>query len=107
MGPTHSQMITLSHDMRANIAGVPALIVSLVVVFGLDFSPRGSEVWATGSAAVSPALAGGLITVFLVASGTQDSPVISAARGSGNSNSTWTPRASSATTSPAPCCHRR
>ncbi|WP_248279076.1 DUF1345 domain-containing protein [Brevibacterium sp. 'Marine'] len=66
MRPTHSQMITLSDDMRANIAGVPALVVSLVVVFGLDFSPLGSGAWAKGSAAVSPALTGEFITVFLV-----------------------------------------
>ena len=107
MRPTRSQMITLSDDMRANIAGVPALIISLVVVFGLDFSPLGSGVWAKGSAVVSPALTGELITVFLVTSDTRDSPVISAARGSGNSNSRWKGHASSATTSPAPCCHRR
>ena len=42
MRPTHSQMITLSDDMRANIAGVPALIVSGILVLGFDFDPLGS-----------------------------------------------------------------
>ena len=42
MRPTHSQMITLSDDMRATFTGVPALIISLVVAFGLDFSALGS-----------------------------------------------------------------
>ncbi|MCU4298549.1 DUF1345 domain-containing protein [Brevibacterium permense] len=35
-------MLTLSDDMRANIAGVPALIVSGILVFGFDFDPLGS-----------------------------------------------------------------
>ena len=42
MRPTHSQMIMLSDDMRANIAGVPALIVSGILVLGFDFDPLGS-----------------------------------------------------------------
>lgn len=42
MRPTHSQMLTLSDDMRANIAVVPALIVSGILVFGFDVDPLGS-----------------------------------------------------------------
>ena len=42
MRPPHSPMITLSDDMRANIAGVPALIVSGILVLGFDFDPLGS-----------------------------------------------------------------
>ena len=42
MRPTHSQMLTLSDDSRANIAGVPAFIVSGILVFGFDFDPLGS-----------------------------------------------------------------
>ena len=39
MRPTHSQVITISDDTRANVAMVPALIVGLVLVLGFDFSP--------------------------------------------------------------------
>lgn len=72
MRPTHSQMIALSDDMRANIAAVPALVVSLVVVLGFDFDPLGpralgSGALGTGALGTNPAsLAGEVITVFLV-----------------------------------------
>lgn len=62
MRPTHSQMLTLSDDSRANIAGVPALIVSGILVFGFDFDPLGSG----PSMAASLALPHEVINLFLV-----------------------------------------
>ena len=48
MRPTHSQMITITDDMRANVAMVPALVVGLVLVLGLDFNPLGAEAGQLG-----------------------------------------------------------
>lgn len=61
MRPTHSQVITISDDTRANVAMVPALIVGLVLVLGFDFSPLGPEASQLGEVFAK------LIALFLVA----------------------------------------
>ena len=61
MRPTHSQVITISDDTRANVAMVPALIVGLVLVLGFDFSPLGPEALQLGEVFAK------LIALFLVA----------------------------------------
>lgn len=61
MRPTHSQIITISDDTRANVAMLPALVVGLVLVLGLGFSPLGSEASQLGDIAEK------LIAIFLVA----------------------------------------
>ncbi|WP_226984282.1 DUF1345 domain-containing protein [Brevibacterium aurantiacum] len=61
MRPTHSQMITITDDMRANVAMVPALVVGLVLVLGLDFNPLGAEAGQLGDVVEK------LIAIFLFA----------------------------------------
>ena len=61
MRPTHSQMITISDDTRANVAMLPALVIGLVLVLGLGFSPLGSEASQLGGVVEK------LIALFLVA----------------------------------------
>ncbi|MGC2977571.1 DUF1345 domain-containing protein [Brevibacterium sp. FAM 25378] len=41
MRPKHSQMMTFSDDSRANVATVPAIIISVVVVLAFGFNPLG------------------------------------------------------------------
>lgn len=61
MKAVHSQVITISDDTRANVAMLPALIIGLVLVLGLGFSPLGPEAAGLGEIAVE------LIAIFLVA----------------------------------------
>lgn len=63
MRTTHSQIITISDDTRANVAMLPALVIGLVLVLVLafGFDPIGSEGTQLGEFPQK------LIAIFLVA----------------------------------------
>lgn len=62
MRPKHSQMMTFSDDSRANVATVPAIVVSVVVVLAFGFNPLGE---GTGTSELF-GLTRELIGIFLI-----------------------------------------